>query len=73
MKVICKSSDNLIEGDIKLLTIDKIYEVILIEQDSEIKLYYIEDNSGEKRWFDSERFIDATPYIRDNKLNSLGI
>ena len=71
MKVICKRSDNLIER--KLLTIDKIYEVTLIEQNSKIKLYLIEDNSGEKRWFNSNKFIDATPYIRDNKLNDSGI
>jgi hypothetical protein len=71
MKVLCKDNNNLIEGTIKLLTIDKIYKVLKIEQDSEIKLYHIEDDSGEKRWFDSKRFIDATSYIRNNKLNKL--
>jgi len=77
MRVICKDSDNLIEGpdklNVKLLTVDKIYEVLNIEQeDEEIKLYQIEDNSGYQRWYDSKRFIDLA-LIRNDKLNQLGI
>lgn len=70
MKVVCKDVDNLIEGPRKLLTLDKIYHVISIEQDEEIKLYFIEDNTGEKRWFDSKRFIDIAD-VRQEKLNDL--
>jgi hypothetical protein len=60
------------------LTYGKIYEVIhhgklsrhdwiLIENDNgEQQRYYIEDDSG--IWF-----VDATPYIREEKLKELGI
>ena len=72
MKVICKKNDDLIHGPIELLTLDKIYHVLKIEQDEEIKLYFIEDNIGEKRWFDSTRFIDIAD-VRQEKLNDLGI
>lgn len=70
MKVICKKIDDLIHGPIELLTLDKIYHVLAIEQDEEIKLYFIEDNIGEKRWFDSTRFIDIAE-VRENKINSI--
>ena len=76
MRVICKDSDNLIEGpdvlNVKLLTVDKIYEVLNIEGDGEDKLYEIEDNSGYQRWYRSKRFIDLA-LIRNDKLNQLGI
>lgn len=72
MKGICKKIDDLIHGPIELLTLDKIYHVLKIEQDEEIKLYFIEDNVGEKRWFDSTRFIDIAD-VRQEKLNDLGI
>lgn len=72
MRVICKDRDNLIEGPVKLLTVDKIYEVIKVEDDEDIKLYFIEDNTGDKRWYDSKRFVDLQE-VRNDKLNELGI
>lgn len=72
MKVICKKIDDLIHGPIELLTLDKIYNVLDIKQDKVVKLYFIKDNIGEKRWFDSNRFIDIAD-VRQKKLNDLGI
>lgn len=70
MKVICKKIVGLIHGPIELLTLDKIYHVLAIKQDEEIKHYFIKDNIGEKRWFDSKRFIDIVD-VRQEKLNDL--
>ena len=76
MKVMC------VYNSCEDLTIGKIYDVIHLEKSrilprmlhsiliindkDEQQLYYIEDNK--RVWFE-----DATPYIRDNKLNELGI
>ena len=45
-----------------------MYEVIKINGGQ----YYIEDNSGAKRWYNDFRFKDIAE-IRQEKLNQLGI
>ena len=66
----------------ELLTLNKIYGVIDLEQsvflhmrnpvivikgdNGEVKLFFTKDDDG--IWFE-----DATSYIRENKLNELGI
>lgn len=42
-----------------------LYSILIINDKDEQQLYYIENK---KVWFE-----DATPYIRDNQLNELGI
>lgn len=81
MKVVCKNIDRLIEKDKdilmdkffqinikRLLTIDKIYDVIAIS----LVDYLIIDDSGNRRWYPSKRFI-SLKQVRDNKLKELGI
>jgi hypothetical protein len=56
------------------LTKDKIYDVIIfaeewiriINDDGNEEFYYLKDTDG--TWF-----VDATPFIREEKLNQLGI
>ena len=68
MKLICINNSEILNGPIKLLTINKTYEGIKITQDQ----YYIKDNSGEERWYNANRFKDIAT-IRKEKLKQLGI
>jgi hypothetical protein len=68
MRVICINNSGIINGPIELLTIDKTYETILINEGQ----YYIKDNSGDERWYNENRFKDIS-IIRQEKLNKLGI
>ena len=78
MKVICKNIDNIITGtDNSLLTIDRVYDVIEYDSDSsnhgKCPQVCIIDDSGTKRVYNMDRFIDATAIIRQEELNQLGI
>ena len=68
MRVLCINNAEIISGSIPLLTTGKIYEVIKINGGQ----YYIEDNSGAKRWYNDFRFKDIAE-IRQEKLEQLGI
>jgi hypothetical protein len=52
------------------LTINKIYDVI---STNDIDQYLIIDDMCNKCHYNSDRFVDATPYIREQKLKQLGI
>lgn len=67
MKVICKNVKLLRVKD-NILTIDKIYDTISISMEQ----FLIIDDSGSKRWYNSNRFISIEE-VRDNKLTQLGI
>jgi hypothetical protein len=68
MKIICINNSGIINGPIKLLTINKIYEATKVSQDQ----YYIKDNSGEERWYNYNRFKDMA-IVRQEKLKQIGI
>lgn len=75
MKVICISdkyirTDNTELDMIKFLTIGKIYDVI---PPIHRKLFKIKCDDGVNRAFPEKMLIDATPYIREQKLKELGI
>lgn len=76
MKVICISdkyirTDNTELNMSELLTIGKIYDVIRPNIDR--KLFKIKCDDGVNRAFPEKMLIDATPYIREQKLKELGI
>lgn len=68
MRILCINNAEIISGSIPLLTTGKVYEVIKINGSQ----YYIEDNSGERRWYNDFRFKDIAE-IRQEKLEKLGI
>jgi hypothetical protein len=68
MKLICINNSEIINGPIELLTINKTYEAIKISQGQ----YYIKDNSGDERWYNTNRFKDIAT-IREEKLKQIGI
>jgi hypothetical protein len=68
MKLICINNSGIINGPIELLTINKTYEAIKTFRGQ----YYIKDNSGDERWFNSNRFKDIAT-IREEKLKQIGI
>lgn len=73
MKVICVSNGELPRERLSL-TIGKIYFVLSDKPNSDsVSHVYIIDNSGNRNWYKRNLFIDATPYIREQKLKQLGI
>lgn len=59
------------------LTAGKIYTVKETRKLSQLHFtlneILIDDDDNKERWYDFERFEDATAEVRDNKLNELGI
>ena len=54
----------------EILTVNKVYDVI---STYDLTQYLIIDDMGNKCHYNSDRFVDAIPYIREKKLKQLGI
>jgi hypothetical protein len=78
MRVKCINSKNLINPkDGKLLTEGKFYNVIRYQDypDSEVhsikRLYFLIDNTGEEKMFESTRFTPSLEEYREMRINKI--
>ena len=67
MKVVCIKSDRN-----NKVTVDKVYNVIYVNEVLSVNNYYIEDDLGYKSLYDKRMFITLEEF-REKRLSELGI
>lgn len=67
MKIVCIKSDRN-----NKVTVDKVYNVMYVNEVLSVNNYYIENDSGDKCLYDKRMFITLEEF-REKRLSELGI